>query len=150
MGEVHADDARDWRGGEHSEPRDSGGFWRSLPGVLTASGTFLAGLAGLAAVIVPHMTNASRDASARAASASVPQEAPAPAAATAPPPSEPPAKAASEPAPATAAEPAPAEPPAPASERYVAAFASDGFVVLRSQPSTAGAEIRRVLVGQSV
>lgn len=159
MDEVQPHDAPAARFGEHGAARDTGGFWRSLPGVLTAAGTFLAGLAGLAAVIVPNMSAKSGSTPERVASP--PADAPAqivsssPAAAAGPvdkPLPETPAQAAGSPpaAPAPRADPLPAEPPPTASDRYVAAFASDGFVVLRSHPTTDGAEVTRVLVGGAV
>lgn len=141
----------------YAEPtQNRGGFWQSLPGILTAAGTFLAGLAGLAAVVVPNLTGKhaseqsakpSADAPAHAADASASDAA---AAATHPTPAAP--------APANAPEPAvhspppahAAEPEATADDRYIAAYASDGFVVLRAQPTIASAEIRRVDVGVAV
>src|SRR5215213_8214068 len=56
MDEVQPEDRSIDRAGEHSAHRDTGGFWRTLPGILTAAGTFLAGLAGLAAVVVPNIS----------------------------------------------------------------------------------------------
>ena len=134
------------------------GFWRSLPGILTALGTFLAGLAGLAAVVVPNFFG-KRD-------APVEQAAQKPANAPADPPAEL-ANTSATNAPALAAVPAPAPAaaaptpaiqtvaPAPATEstasdRFITAFASDGFVVLRAGPTIASAEIRRVDVGVAV
>jgi len=145
-----------------AEPsRNAGGFWQTLPGILTATGSFLAGLAGLAAVLAPHLftpaakppadtpaqvmssgppsptapvVNASPEAPAQAAA--LPRDASAPIVQSRPDPPE------EEPV-ATAADP-------PAYDRYVAAFASDGFVVLRAEPTIASAEIRRILVGGAV
>jgi len=145
-----------------AEPsRNAGGFWQTLPGILTATGSFLAGLAGWAAVLAPHLftpaakppadtpaqvmssgppsptapvVNASPEAPAQAAA--LPRDASAPIVQSRPnPPEEEPV--------ATAADP-------PADDRYVAAFASDGFVVLRAEPTIASAEIRRILVGGAV
>ena len=159
MDEVQPHDAPAARFGDNGAARDSGGFWRSLPGVLTAAGTFLAGLAGLAAVIVPNMS--ARPGAGNAAPP--PAQTPAQAAAASPAPAEavdasdvpaPTATLPADPAPpivqAPPANPQPVEPQATASDRYVAAFASDGFVVLRSQPTTDGAEVTRVLVGGAV
>jgi hypothetical protein len=144
--------------------RDAGGFWRSLPGVLTAAGSFLAGLAGLAAVLAPHLFAPSSHATEQGAKP--PTDAPAqvaspsPAATTAPvvgsapdspaPPAAVPADAAVPVARSDPPPPAPAEPSQPADDRYIASFASDGFVVLRSEPTIASAEIRRILVGIAV
>jgi len=137
------------------QPRAAGGFWQSLPGILTAAGTFLAGLAGLAAVILPNFTakHASEEAArppadppAQAAGTSTPNAA---AAATHPSPAAPAPAAA--PAPTHLPPPAHAvQPEAPADDRYIAAYASDGFVVLRAEPTIASGEIRRVDVGVAV
>ena len=166
MGEMQFQDPPVTRTADDIASRDTGGFWRTLPGILTAAGSFLAGLAGLAAVIVPNVfpksdprdsTHITRPtgAPAQVMNPSAPDppapvigsppDAPAPAVATAPivqsPPAAPPAQATN----STSAEPDP-----PASDRYVAAYASDGFVVLRSRPTIASAEITRIFVGAAV
>ena len=160
MDEVQADGPRVRHAAEESAASDSGGFWRSLPGVLTASGTFLAGLAGLAAVIVPNLSNRPSAGNAAPPSAQAPGQAAAatsPASAAAAGASAVPAPAATppaDPAPpvvrAPSAAPQPVDPQPTASDRFVAAFASDGFVVLRSHPTTDGAEVTRILVGGAV
>ena len=158
MGEAQPQDPPAARSAE--PVRAAGGFWQSLPGILTAAGTFLAGLAGLAAVIVPSLTakhvseEAARppaNAPAHSTSAGAPDAA---AAATNPPAAEPTHAAAHATAPAPVVHsPPPAhagEAETPADDRYVAAYASDGFVVLRAEPTIASAEIRRVDVGVAV
>ena len=166
MGETQFQDPQVTRTADNAASRDTGGFWRSLPGILTAAGTFLAGLAGLAAVIVPNVYPSSRhrDATDVTRPTGVPAQvmnssaadppapvtgspagAPAPAAAVAPIVQSPPAA-----PPAQATNSTSAELDAPASDRYVAAYASDGFVVLRSQPTIASAEVTRIFVGAAV
>ena len=164
MGEAQPRDPQAPRFAEPS--RATGGFWQTLPGILTATGSFLAGLAGLTAVLAPHLFTPSKPAADQAAKppTDAPAQAasPAPAGATAPvanaareAPPQPTALPTDTAAPIVHSPPAapapgPAEASPPADDRYVAAFASDGFVVLRAEPTTASAEIRRILVGGAV
>jgi hypothetical protein len=162
MGAMPPQDPQVTRIAERDASRGPGGFWQTLPGILTAAGTFLAGLAGLAAVLAPHLFAPSSPRDATERSAKPPTNAPAQVMNSSAPVTNSPPGAPAQPAALRPVAPAPIvrsrpDPPAqdpnssqPANDRYIASFASDGFVVLRSEPTIASAEIRRILVGIAV
>jgi hypothetical protein len=151
-------------------PSEAGQFWRSLPGILTAAGSFLAGLAAVGAIVfggkqnavqqvrdpTSHVADATpqvRDAAAQAAVAGPPAtNAPAQPADTAPRVADAPPQVREAPS-----QPAEAAPPVAAADSqftiegvFLAARTSDGYIAMRVQPGRDSRLVTKILGGQPV